>query len=177
MQALDVRAAHRPKYMPRATARPVSPDREKLDIEIARLRGLDVAGLQARWHSVFKRKAPPGLPRHLLFRILAYRLQADGLGDLQPETLRLLDRLGLLADVGVRAAEFNQRRNDLKAGTVLVREWDGQQHRVMVLADGFAWKDKIYPSLTKVAFALTGTRWNGPRFFGLRDGPTPTRRT
>lgn len=89
----------------------------------------------------------------------------------------LLDRLGLSADVGVRAAEFNQRRNDLKAGTVLVREWDGQQHRVMVLADGFAWKDKIYPSLTKVAFALTGTRWNGPRFFGLRDGPTPTRRT
>jgi hypothetical protein len=63
----------------------------------------------------------------------------------------------------------------LKAGTVLVREWGGQQHRVMVLADGFAWKDNVYPSLTKVAFALTGTRWNGPRFFGLRDGPTPTR--
>ena len=52
---------------------------------------------------------------------------------------------------------------------MLVREWDGQLHRVMVLADGFAWNDKIYPSLSKVAFAMTGTRWNGPRFFGLRD--------
>jgi hypothetical protein len=52
----------------------------------------------------------------------------------------------------------------------------GQLQRVMVLADGFAWKDKIYPSLTKVAFALTGTRWNGPRFFGLRDKPSTERR-
>ena len=55
---------------------------------------------------------------------------------------------------------------------MLVREWDGQLHRVMVLADGFAWNDKIYPSLSKVAFAMTGTRWNGPRFFGLRDKPS-----
>ncbi len=55
---------------------------------------------------------------------------------------------------------------------MLVREWDGQLHRVMVLADGFAWNDKIYPSLPKVAFAMTGTRWNGPRFFGLRDKPS-----
>ena len=156
--------------MLRTKARPVPRDRETLDIEIARLRDLNVTGLQARWRTVFRRQAPSRLPR-----ILAYRLQADSLGDLEPETLRLLDRPGLPADVGARAAEFNQRRSDLKAGTVLVREWDGQQHRVMVLADGFAWKDKVYPSLTKVAFALTGTRWNGPRFFGLRDRPSPTR--
>lgn len=161
--------------MPRTKARPVPRDRETLDIEIARLRGLDVTGLKARWQTVFRRQAPPRLPRHLLFRILTYRLQADSLGDLEPETLRLLDRPELPTDVGALAAEFNQRRSDLKAGTVLVREWGGQQHRVMVLADGFAWQDNVYPSLTKVAFALTGTRWNGPRFFGLRDGPTPTR--
>jgi hypothetical protein len=154
---------------------PVSRDRETLDIEIVRLRGLDVTGLQARWRTIFRRQAPSNLPRHLLFRILAYRLQADSLGDLEAETLRLLDRPGLSADVGTLAAEFNQRRNDLKAGTVLVREWDGQSHQVTVLAEGFSWKGTIYPSLTKVAFALTGTRWNGPRFFGLRDGPTPTR--
>jgi hypothetical protein len=108
---------------------------------------------------------------------LAYRLQADSLGDLEPETLRLLDLPGLPADVGTLTAEFNQRRNNLKAGTVLVREWDGQPHQVTVLAEGFSWKGTIYPSLTKVAFALTGTRWNGPRFFGLRDGPTRTRHT
>ena len=84
-------------------------------------------------------------------------------------TLRLLDRSGSITDVGKLAVEFNQRRSDLRPGTILVREWDNQLHRVMVLADGFAWKDKVYPSLTKVAFAMTGTRWNGPRFFGLRD--------
>jgi len=154
--------------MPRATSRPASPDREKLDIEIARLRGLDVGKLRARWHTVFRRRAPARLPRHLLFRILAYQLQTDGLGDLEPETVRLLDRSGSPADVG-KLAEFNQRTADLRPGTVLVREWDGQLHRVMVLADGFAWKGKVYTSLTKAAFAMTGTRWNGPRFFGLRD--------
>ena len=58
---------------------------------------------------------------------------------------------------------------------MLVREWDGQLHRVMVLADGFAWNDKIYPSLTKVAFAMTGTRWSGPKFFGMRDKPSSER--
>jgi len=157
--------------MPRAAIHPASPDRKKLDIDIARLRELDVGELRARWHTAFRRRAPSHLPRYLLFRILAYRLQADRLGDLDAATLRLLDRSGSPVDVGKRLAEFNQRRVDLKAGTVLVREWNGQLQRVMVLADGFAWKDKIYPSLTKVAFALTGTRWNGPRFFGLRDKP------
>jgi hypothetical protein len=162
--------------MPRATSRPVSPDREKLNIEIARLRDLDVGELLARWLTVFRRRAPSHLPRHLLFRIMAYRLQADRLGDLDAETHRLLDRSGSPADVGRLAAEFNKRRTDLKAGTLLVREWDGQLQRVMVLTDGFSWKDKIYPSLTKVAFALTGTRWNGPRFFGLRDKTSTQRR-
>ncbi len=155
--------------MVRTTIHPASPDREKLDIEIARLRDLDVGELRARWHTVFRRRAPTHLPRHLLFRILVYRLQADRLGDLDAETLRLFYRSGTAADVGRLAAEFNKRRTDLRAGTVLIREWDGQLQRVTVLADGFAWKDKTYPSLTKVAFALTGTRWNGPRFFGLRD--------
>ena len=55
---------------------------------------------------------------------------------------------------------------------MLGREWNGQMHRVAVMADGFAWNGSTYPSLSKVAFAITGTRWNGPRFFGLRDKPT-----
>lgn len=158
--------------MPRVTIRPAAPDREQLDIEIAQLRSLDVAGLRSRWRTIFRRRAPSHLSRHLLFRLLAYRLQADRLGDLDAQTFRFLDRSGSPIDAGKLAAEFNQRRTDLKAGTVLVREWDGQLHRVMVLADGFAWNDKIYPSLSKVAFAMTGTRWNGPRFFGLRDKPS-----
>ena len=158
--------------MRRVTIQPASSDRRKLDIEIARLRGLDVGELRARWHTVFRRRAPAHLPRHLLYRILAYRLQADRLGDLDAETLRLLDRSGSATDVGRFVAELNQRRIDLKIGSILVREWDGRLHRVMVLADGFAWDGKVYPSLSKVAFAMTGTRWNGPRFFGLRDTPS-----
>src|SRR5712672_1121339 len=61
------------------------------------------------------------------------------------------------------------RGRALSPGTVLVREWDRQSQRVMVMADGFAWNGQTYDSLSKVAFAITGTKWNGPRFFGLRD--------
>ena len=57
----------------------------------------------------------------------------------------------------------------LLPGTVLTREWNGQMHRVMVVKDGFAWDGRSYDSLSTVAFAITGTKWNGPRFFGLRD--------
>ena len=71
--------------------------------------------------------------------------------------------------MSARLATFDQKRTELTPGTVLVREWDRQSQRVMVMADGFAWKGQTYDSLSKVAFAITGTRWNGPRFFGLRD--------
>jgi DUF2924 family protein len=64
---------------------------------------------------------------------------------------------------------LRQRTAELRPGTVLGREWKGHMQRVAVLADGFAWNGKTYPSLSNVAFAITGTRWNGPRFFGLRD--------
>ena len=74
--------------MPRAKNGRVQPDRKALDVEIARLRDLDVGALRARWHTVFGRRPPPHLPRHLLFRILAYRLQGDHLGDLDPESQR-----------------------------------------------------------------------------------------
>jgi hypothetical protein len=154
--------------MPRAKNGRLQPDRKAIDVEIARLRELDVGALRARWHTVFGRRPPPHLPRHLLFRILAYRLQADHLGDLDPESQRLLDRSETPEKAGQRAA--NQTRRP--AGTVLGREWNGQMQRVTVLENGFAWRGKTYPSLSKVAFAITGTRWNGPRFFGLRDKPS-----
>jgi Protein of unknown function (DUF2924) len=89
------------------------------------------------------------------------------LGDLDPETRHLLDRSGSPAEVGRLAADRNRRRTELRPGTVLAREWDGHLQRVMVLADGFAWDGKMFRSLSEVAFAMTGTRWSGPRFFGL----------
>jgi len=85
--------------MPRVVIDPAVPDRGSLDNEIARLRDLDVGELRARWHTVFRRRAPPHLPRHLLFRILAYRLQADRLGDLDAASRRLLDRIFLASKV------------------------------------------------------------------------------
>jgi hypothetical protein len=152
---------------------PALPDREALDNEIARLRGLDVGQLRARWHTVFRRRAPPHLPRHLLFRILAYRLQADRLGDLDADTRRLLDRIGSgsLDETDRLVADLHRSRTELRPGTLLTREWDGHLQQVMVLADGFCWNGKTYSSLSKVTFAITGSRWNGPRFFGLRDKP------
>jgi hypothetical protein len=157
--------------MPRLKIGPALPDRTTIDVEIARLRNLDVGQLQSRWHNVFGRPPHPNLPRHLLFRVLAYRLQADHLGDLDGESQRLLDRSVSPEDAGQRAVELARRMAELRPGTVLAREWNGQMQRVAVLADGFAWNGKTYPSLSKVAFAITGTRWNGPKFFGLRDKP------
>ena len=104
-----------------------------------------------------------------MFRILAYRLQADRLGNLDAESQRLLDGAGSPEDAGKRAVDPNRLSADVRPGTMLAREWNGRMQRVAVLADGFAWNGKTYPSLSKVAQAITGTRWNGPRFFGLRD--------
>jgi hypothetical protein len=69
-------------------------------------------------------------------------------------------------------ADHNRSRTELRPGILLTREWNGHLQRIMVLADGFSWNGKTYRSLSKVAFAITGARWNGPRFFGLRDRPS-----
>ena len=143
-----------------------------LDDEIAHLRDLDLHGLRARWQSWFRRQPPAHLPRHLLFAVLAYRLQADELGDLDPATARLLWQIatgGGSQEASRRTKEFGRRRAELKPGTMLMREWNAQTQRVMVVDEGFAWNGKTYDSLSKVAFAITGTNWNGPRFFGLRE--------
>jgi len=157
--------------MPRMRIGPALPDREKIDAEIARLRDLGVKALRAQWHNVLGRPSPPHLPRHLLFRILAYRLQTDCLGDLNAESKRVLDGVESLEKAGQNATIFAARQTVLKAGTILGREWKGRMHRVSVLGDGFVYDGKTYSSLSKIAFAITGTRWNGPRFFGLRDKP------
>ena len=136
------------------------------------MRDLDLHGLWARWRSMFRQQPPSHLPRHLLFAVLTYRLQADELGDLDSAPARLLKQIATSGDpleVSRRTDEFGRRRAELKPGTILMREWNAQAYRVMVVDEGFAWNGKTYDSLSKVAFAITGTNWNGPRFFGLRD--------
>ena len=138
--------------------------------EIAHLRDLDLAGLRARWRSTTGRTAHAHLPRHLLFRILAYRLQADAWGDLDKATIRTLDRLGRGDESDLDATKALPVPGDgaVQPGTVLMREWNGIEHRVMALDAGFAWNGATYSSLSQVACAITGTRWSGPRFFGTR---------
>ena len=136
------------------------------------MRGLDLKGLRARWKAALGHAAPPYLPRHLLFGVLAYRIQADALGDLDKQTIQLLKRIGSAGsanDVAPVMAAFDKRRRNLLPGTVLTREWNGRNHRVVRMADAFSWEGRTYDSLSSIAFAITGTKWNGPRFFGLRD--------
>ena len=155
--------------MPHVKTRAARSQRKSIEVEVARLRDLDLRELRARWHTIFGRRPPASLPRHLLFRVLAYRIQASALGDLDSDCLRLLDR-GALPDANRKhGLELKRIQVTLQQGTILSREWNGRIERVAVLAEGFAWNGKSYPSLSKVAFAITGTRWNGPRFFGLRD--------
>jgi len=150
--------------------------RVSVETEIAQLRSLGLPDLRRRWRAWFRKPAPEHLPRHLLLAMITYRIQADRLGDLDRETRQLLDTIGITessSSVIARLKAFDQRQIGLTPGTVLVREWDKASHHVMVTDEGFAWNGKTYDSLSQIAFAITGTKWNGPRFFGLRDRKLP----
>jgi hypothetical protein len=128
--------------------------------DIAQLRDLDLHGLRLRWQNVFGKAAGEHLSRYLMFRILAYRLQADRFGDLDHETLKVLGRAAGQEDqrsrLSTELAKLDQRRFSAPPGTVLVREWERISHRVMVMPEGFVWNGKTFDSLSKVAFAITG---------------------
>jgi len=144
----------------------------RLSAEIAHLRGLGLRELRVRWKGAIGRTPPAHLPRHLLFAMVAYRIQADVHGDLSAETVKLLDRIGEDGEGGSvdqALSDHADRQRRLPAGTVLRREWEGRLHNVYVSESGFIWENRTFDSLSAVAFAITGTRWNGPRFFGLRD--------
>src|ERR1700751_3719687 len=140
--------------------------RTSIEDEIAHLRDLDLKGLRTRWQSVFQRPPPSHLPRHLLFAVLAFRIQADRLGALDHETRKILDRSNANPSglaMPDRLKSLDRKRTDLTPGTVLVREWDRKSHRVMVLAGGFAWNGQTYDSLSKVAFAICQCRFKFPQ--------------
>ena len=134
--------------------------------ELVALRGLDRSALKQHWRVLYRSEASDHIGQALLLQAIAYRLQERVLGGLKSSTRRLLER----------AAENNaDRRSPTQApaarvapGTVLIREWHGVSHRVTVLADGVLLRGARYRSLSEVARKITGTRWSGPRFFGLR---------
>jgi Protein of unknown function (DUF2924) len=144
------------------------------DLLIAGLADLDIGQLCLQWRNHLGGTPPAHLPRWLLARVLAQRLQAAALGDLDKATLRTLRRAKGGDGVESVHRPFASREAatkdgvNLKAGALLVREWNGALQRVMVLDKGFAWNGKTYGSLSQIAKAMTGTSWNGHRFFGLR---------
>jgi hypothetical protein len=163
-----------PDGLPATDAGSLSPDSEQrggaLRAEIAGLPALDLSALRLRWRNETGRTAPAHLPKYLLLRMLAYRMQANVYGDLDAATVKMLDRVARQKkrEAADRSAGVRRRpARTLKPGTILVREWEGALQRVTVLADGYAWNGKIFRSLSTTAKAITGTQWSGPRFFGL----------
>jgi hypothetical protein len=164
----------------------VPPTATGLDAELAELERLSLDDLRLRWRNKWGRLAPAHLSRGLLFRVMANRLQAEAFGALDRRTVRLLERMAngaaeKLAANGSATLGYDEHAESkvslaraayeplvLKPGAVLIREWQGRLERVTVVDDGFAWNGVTYASLSAVAFAITGTKWNGYRFFGVR---------
>ncbi len=138
--------------------------------EIARDHDLENPQLGSRQR--LKRSSLAHLPKHLQLAITSYRRQANQSGDLDPTIRQFLDRIAdkdTHASVMARLMAFDRAQTTMQAGTILSREWNGVTHRVTVVDDRFLWNGSNYDSLSAIALAITGTRWNGPRFFGLRD--------
>jgi hypothetical protein len=126
--------------------------------EVRALERLDLEGLRSEWRRRYG--APPKLRSvDLLARLLAWRIQATAFGGLDAETRRNLRRTGAPA-----------RERQLSPGSLIVREWQGRHHEVTVGEGAYRYEGQSYRSLSAVAHAITGVKWNGPRFFGLRAG-------
>ena len=138
----------------------------RLDTELAALATMSSAQLREGWLSTFNEEAPD-LPPSLLRRVIAYRLQEEHLGGLPVQAQRMLD----IVAGGVTPLPDPEIR--LKPGSRLLREWNGKLHTVMVDEDGFNFNGCRFASLSQVAREITGARWSGPRFFGLKRRPPP----
>lgn len=159
-----------------STAKTLAPphpgnDRARDATVLARLAALErmsVPELKAEWRSLFGADAPNNSRPFLELR-LAYRIQELIYGGPARETVRILDALAdeVHGKPGRKAMIADPRKP--VAGTRLVREWNGIEHSVTVLRDGFEWQGRKYRSLSAIARAITGTRWNGWRFFGIRE--------
>ena len=148
---------------------------DRLREALARLPTASRADLGAEWLRLYGRDPPPKLRRELLMAAIAYRLQEQAFGGLRPELRRQLRGIAEQArrggDLTVTAAP------SIKPGMRLLREWQGRTHEVLVSDDGFVWQQTRYRSLSQIARAITGTRWSGPIFFGLKARAAPGTRS
>jgi hypothetical protein len=148
---------------------PVQASDPAVETEMDRLRVMPIVQLRARYREVFRGDPPKAFGPDLLRRSIAHRIQEKAYGGLSRSAQRLLDQMMKAYAAKPNGKILLPRR--IKPGSVLVREWKGKSHRVMVLADGFAYDGETYTNLSEIAVLITGTRWNGPRFFGLRSKP------
>ena len=141
---------------------------DHMPARLAALKTATTPELKAQWRDLFDSEPPPFNRRYLESR-LAYRIQELAYGGLKPETIRRLERLGEELDGGDRKKSRIRADTMPIAGTRLLREWQGVEYIVTVTADGFEWQGRPYKSLSAIARAITGTRWNGWVFFGLKN--------
>ena len=140
------------------------------ELELERLPKMPIAELRSRYRELFRTEPPKAFGPDLLRRSIAHRIQERANGGLSREHQRLLDQLVKAARAKPNGRLELPRR--IKPGSELVRTWNRKTYRVMVMEKGFAWEGKTFSSLSEIAFAITGTKWNGPRFFGLRSRPS-----
>ena len=140
-----------------------------IENEIAALEDLGAQELRRRWRRFYHTDPPAGLSRDLQTRAIAYKMQERVHGSLPQHVKR---KLRILAKQLGSGGKFKPGIM-LKPGAKLVREWGGRSHRVVVLDDGFDYEGKRYPSLSAIAREITGARWSGPRFFGIRQALKP----
>jgi hypothetical protein len=141
-----------------------------VEAELGRLPATPISDLRNRYRELFRTEPPKAFGPDLLRRSIAHRIQERAYGGLPRETQRLLDQLVRAAMAKPNGRIELPRR--IKPGSELVRTWNGKSYRVIVMADGFAYDGKTFASLSEIASEITGTRWNGPRFFGLRSAST-----
>lgn len=134
-------------------------------IEMEGLQASSLETLRLHWASTHGIEPLPRLSRELLIRGIAYRMQEQACGGLSKKLLRRLEQLTDAA----HASRGSSSSAVSRAGTRLVREWEGRAHEVIVLEEGFLWNGSTYGSLSEIARLITGTRWSGPRFFGLQE--------
>jgi hypothetical protein len=141
-------------------------DGDALTAEIAPLSKASIEDLRKRWRTLYGKEPSAHIGRSLVIRAIAYRLQEKAFGGLKPSIRRLLSRVAEETAAGSSRKSRSVRKAE--PGTILVREWQGNTHRVTVLSDGVSFKGRRYRSLSEIAREITGSRWSGPRFFGLR---------
>ena len=148
-----------PNLMPEET-------KQAVDQELERLPRALIRDLRKRWKELRASDPPNAFGPDLLRRAIAQRIQEQAYGGLEPAVRRELNQMIKLH--GNKTGERTELPRRIKAGAVVLREWKGETHRVTVLSNGFSYNEQTYQSLSEVARTITGTRWNGPRFFGLR---------